>query len=103
MSIWVRSLPLPRSLGYSPSSRRRLRLGKGQPLISFLRFGWYDIAGHCRRRTIPQYHRIVLPRRATVNSVRVFYHPVLPPFLQPVSLLSLAHSRASIIVYDMSS
>ena len=54
MSIWVRSLPLPRSLGYSPSSRRRLRLGKGQPLICFLRFGWYDIAGHGRRRTIPQ-------------------------------------------------
>ena len=61
MSIWVRSLPFSRTLGYSPSSRRRLRLGKGQPLICFLRFGWYDIAGHGRRRTIPQYHSIVLP------------------------------------------
>jgi hypothetical protein len=55
--------PSPSPLG-SPSAHCCLEAGKGQTLRRSLRFPWCDTVGHCRPRTFPHYHGIILPRCA---------------------------------------
>ena len=79
----------------------------------FLRFLWYFIfVGHCRSRTFPYHHRIVLPRSAGRHT-RYEYSPhyvsPLPGSLRGSSLSSLAahaHALSHVcnmhLVYDVS-
>ena len=79
-------------LGYSPSSRRRFEVEKGQPLRCVLRFSWYNITGRAagQERSALLQHRITTERRASY-SVRVFPRAALSSFLQPVSKVRSGH------------